>query len=218
MAPVEMDVVNVIEPEYVGESGQPRAAVLVDEVELARAQEYALLATLLTKPPDTELLDKLANLNGDQTPLGCAHQAVADAAGRMSAADVEREYFTLFVGIGRGDLVPYGSFYLAGFLHERPLARLRTELKTLGIERSEATAESEDHAAILCEIMACLIRGDIAASAEAERHFFERHVVSWMPRFFEDLANSQAASFYRRIGSLGQVFMEIERKALNLSG
>jgi TorA maturation chaperone TorD len=54
--------------------------------------------------------------------------------------------------MSRGELLPYGSYYLTGFLNERPLARLREDLQALCIERVEKQCEPEDHAAILCEI------------------------------------------------------------------
>ena len=100
----------------------------LDEVDAARAQEYTLLAALLARAPDQALLDRLATLRGDASPLGVAHAALAEAASRTNAERVEREYFNLFIGLGRGELLPYGSYYQSGFLHERPLARLREQL------------------------------------------------------------------------------------------
>ena len=136
-----------------------KASDEVDEVESARAQEYAMLSVLLARAPDAALLSRLAGLRGDATPLGVAHVALAEAASKASVEQIEREFFDLFIGIGRGELMPYGSFYLTGFLHERPLMRLRADLIELGIERSEGHAEPEDHAATLCEIMAGLADG-----------------------------------------------------------
>ena len=135
----------------------------VDEVDAARAQEYALLSALLARAPDAALLKRLAGLRGDASPLGVAHVALAEAASRTTAEQVEREFFDLFIGLGRGELMPYGSYYLTGFLHERPLARLREDLGQLGIERTEGNAEPEDHAATLCEIMAGLAGGRFGA-------------------------------------------------------
>ena len=131
----------------------------LDEVDAARAQEYALLAALLARAPDAALLERLAQLRGDASPLGLAHAALGGSGRAPRRVErVEREYFDLFIGLGRGELLPYGSYYLTGFLHERPLARLREDLGALGIERAEGNAEPEDHAAILCEIMAGLSR------------------------------------------------------------
>ena len=104
-----------------------QAAADIDEVDVARAQEYTLLSALLARAPDAALLARLGTLRGDASPLGLAHAALSDAAGRVNVEQVEREYFELFIGLGRGELLPYGSYYLTGFLHERPLARLRAE-------------------------------------------------------------------------------------------
>ena len=103
---------------------QPTANV--DEVDLARSQEYALLSALLARAPDSELLARLARIGGDASALGVAHIALAEAASRVKPDAVEREYFDLFIGLGRGELLPYASYYLTGFLNERPLARLRS--------------------------------------------------------------------------------------------
>jgi len=188
----------------------------LDEIDAARAQEYALLSTLLARAPDAALIDRLAQLRGDASPLGLAHAALAEAAGGSNVERVEREYFNLFIGLGRGELLPYGSYYLTGFLHERPLARLRADLAKLGIERSAGQAEPEDHAAILCEIMAGLASRRFSAPAGADRKLFEQHLAPWIGRFFADLEQAEAADFYRRIGTLGRVFIEIESDAFAL--
>jgi TorA maturation chaperone TorD len=187
-----------------------------DDVDDARAQEYALLATLLARAPDAALLQQLAALRGDATPLGLAHAALAEAAARASAEGVEREYFDLFIGLGRGELLPYGSYYLTGFLHERPLARLRGDLARLGIERAEGQCEPEDHAAILCEIMAGLASGRFPAPEGTQRMLFEAHLAPWIGRFFADLEGAERAAFYRNVGRLGRIFMEIEAQAFAL--
>ncbi len=187
-----------------------------DEVEALRAQEYALLSALLMRAPDQALLDRIATLRGDATPLGLAHAALAEAASRSRADVVEREFFNLFIGLGRGELMPYGSYYLTGFLHERPLARLRESLARLGIERAAGQAEPEDHVAILCEIMAGLASRRFQAPAASERELFEAHLSPWIGRFFADLERSEGADFYRSVGTLGRVFVEIETEAFAL--
>ena len=194
----------------------PGTASDVDEVDAARAQEYALLSVLLARAPDAALLERLATLRGDPSPLGLAHAALADAAERTNVERIEREYFDLFIGIGRGELLPYGSYYLTGFLHERPLARLRAHLARLAIERTAGQAEPEDHAAILCEIMAGLVSRRFLAPAGSDRELFEQHLKPWIGRFFADLEQADAADFYRRVGTLGRVFVEIETEAFAL--
>jgi len=186
-------------------------------IDAARAQEYALLSALLRRPPNSDLLARLAALPGDPSPLGNAHAALAEAASAADAERVEREFFNLFVGIGRGELLPYGSYYLTGFLNERPLARLRDDLGALGIERVESETEPEDHAAVLCEIMAGLADGRFDTPRDADRELFEKHVAPWIGRFFADLERAKAADFYRRIGTVGRVFIDIESEAFALA-
>jgi len=193
-----------------------KIATDVDDVDAARAQEYALISTLLARAPDAQLLARLAQLRGDATPLGMEHVALAEAASEADAARVEREYFDLFIGLGRGELLPYGSYYLTGFLHERPLARLREDLGKLGIARTEDEVEPEDHAAILCEIMSGLASRRLPAPPGSDRMIFENHMAPWIGRFFADLEYAAAANFYRRLGSLGRVFVDIESETFDL--
>ena len=195
---------------------EPIASAGVDEVEAARAQEYGFLSVLLARAPDAALLARLSELRADASPLGLTHGALAEAASRATVEGVEREYFDLFIGLGRGELLPYGSYYLSGFLHERPLARLRADLLRLGIERAAGQAEPEDHASILCEIMAGMASRRFPVPAGSDREIFERHLAPWMGRFFADLERAEAADFYRRIGRLGRVFMDIETQAFAL--
>ena len=188
----------------------------VEEVDAARAQEYALLATLLARSPDQQLLARLARMRGDATPLGVAHAALGEAAARTDAEQVGREYFDLFIGLGRGELLPYASYYLTGFLYERPLARLRGDLQRLGIEKQPGHSEPEDHAAILCEIMAGIAGGQLAVAAGADREIFEKHMAPWIGRFFADLEQAEAARFYAHVGTLGRTFVDIETEAFAL--
>jgi TorA maturation chaperone TorD len=188
----------------------------LDDVDAARAQEYALLGVLLVRAPDAALLKRIARLRGDDTKLGMAHAALASAAAETGADTVAREFFELFIGVGRGELLPYGSYYLTGFLHERPLARLREDLLALGIESAERQAEPEDHAARLCEIMAGLIGGRFPAAVDQQQHIFDKHLAPWIGRFFADLEIAGSANFYRRVGELGRLFIEIETEAFAL--
>jgi TorA maturation chaperone TorD len=203
---------SVLRPDLFGSETQP-----LDEVDAARAQEYALLATLLARAPDAQLLSRLSRLRGDPSPLGLAHAALGEAAARLDAERVGREYFDLFVGLGRGEILPYASYYLTGFLYERPLARLRSDLKRLGIEKTQAQSEPEDSAATLCEIMAGLAGGTLDAPPGADREFFETHIAPWMGRLFADLVISQSADFYARVGAFGQTFLDIETEAFKLA-
>jgi TorA maturation chaperone TorD len=176
-----------------------------------------LLAALLSHSPDADMIAQLARLNGDATELGTAHAALGSAAASINPEQIEREYFDLFVGLGRGELFPYASYYLTGYLHGRPLVRLRQVLKQIGLERNEDQSEPEDHIAVLFEVMAGLAGGRIVARDGTDRTIFENHLKPWAGRFFSDLEHAESATFYRRVGSLGRIFMEIETEAFSLS-
>src|SRR3954447_8092213 len=182
----------------------------VDDIAVARAGEYRLLAALLRNAPAQAVLDEVANISGDETRLGRAHAALAQAARNTDADTLAREYFDLFIGVGRGEFLPYASYYLTGFLQERPLAAVRDDMAIIGIARSDSSCEPEDHIAILCEIMAGLASQRFDADLATERRFFERHLKSWAPRFFADLESAASAKFYQNVGSLGRLFLEIE--------
>jgi TorA maturation chaperone TorD len=156
---------------------------------------------------------RLALLRGDASPLGVAHAALGEAAGRANEDSVRREYFDLFAGLGEGSLMPYASHYLSGALYGRPLVRLREAFQDLGIESAAGHSEPEDHAAVLCETMTGLVGGGIAALAGADRDFFQKHLAPWVGRFFVDLEQAKSADFYARVGSLGRTFVDIETEA-----
>jgi TorA maturation chaperone TorD len=188
----------------------------VDEIDQARAKHYALLSILLSSSPDARMIERLARLRGDASPLGVAHRGLAKAAGRASAESVEREYFDLFLGLKAGGLFPYASYYLTAALQGRPLAQLRDALRRLGVEQMPGQAEPEDHAAILLEVMSRLVDGRIAAPAGAEREIFEQHLAPWIGHFFADLERAEAADFYLSVGALGRTFIEVETQAYQL--
>jgi TorA maturation chaperone TorD len=187
----------------------------VEEIDGARAQEYALLATLLSRSPDSLLLSRLADLRDDANPIGVAHGAVREAAVRVNEETAAREYFALFAGLREGSLLPYSSHYLAETLYGRPLARLREAFQGFGIEIAPQRSEPEDHAGILCEVMAGLADGSIPARPGAEREFFQQHLSPWIRRFFIDLEHAEAADFYSAVGLLGRTFVDLEAEAFS---
>lgn len=188
----------------------------LDEIDAARASEYIFLSTLLMRAPDANLIKRIAGLRADPSPLGLLHAELAEMADRIKLEDIELEFFNIFVGIGRSEVLPYASYYLTGFLHERPLARLREDLSALGIERIEGMCEPEDHAGILFEVMGGLASGRLPAPAGTDRKIFEKHLKPWVARFFFDLEHAKSAKFYRTVGRLGRVFMDIETEAFAL--
>jgi TorA maturation chaperone TorD/DNA-binding transcriptional regulator YdaS (Cro superfamily) len=208
----------VLRPDLYGSSEDlPSLKSEIDEIDQLRAAEYGVLSLLLGKAPDPGALSRVAGLKGDASDLGMAHVELAAAAALADDRAVSKEFFALFIGVGRGDLLPYASYYMTGFLHERPLARVRDDLDRLGIERAGPSREPEDHIAILLEVMAGLARGDFEADFAEQARFFERHLKPWAARMFADLEMSQSANFYRAVGRVGRVFMELESEAFRLS-
>ncbi len=191
----------------------------IAEEDRLRGQWYSLLGQILAVPPDQARLAELAGLAGDQTDFGQGVAALAAASGRAEAEAVSQEHFNLFIGVGRGELVPYGSYYLAGFLYEKPLARLRGDMGALGVARADGVAEPEDNIASLMEIMNGLITGAFGQPADlaTQRRFFEAHVGCWAPRFFEDLEGAEGAVFYKPVGRIGRLFVAIEAQGLDMA-
>jgi TorA maturation chaperone TorD len=189
-----------------------------DETELSRAQGYLLLSTLLARPPSEDLLRQLAAVEGDASEWGAAVAGLAAAASRAEASSVKRVFHRLFIGLGRGELMPYASYYVTGFLQDRPLVAVRRDLARLGIARDQSVKEPEDHVAALLETMGGLIDGRFGEPAPRarQRDFFEAHLAGWAPVFFRDLEGAEEADFYRPVGRLGLVLLEIEGQAFGM--
>jgi TorA maturation chaperone TorD len=189
------------------------------EEDALRVQFYRLIAYYLTAPPSQAGLQLAAGLSAsNDTPLGERVTAFAEAAGTTTAELEADAYQVLFVGIGRGVFVPFGSYYLTGFLHEKPLARLRADMAARGIVRSEDISDPEDHIASVLEMMAGLIGGEFGVCPpEFQRSFFEQHVGSWAGHFFRDLSVDETSSFYAALGALGLRFIEVEERAFRLA-
>ena len=193
----------------------------VADDDAVRANTYGLLGALLATPPRREHFDLLASIDSPSTEspstddLGAAWSGLRRAAEHADVDAVDDEYHDLFIGVGRGELIPYGSWYLTGFVMDKPLAALRTDLAALGFERRDDVKEPEDHAAALLETMALIV-----ASAEhgidVQRRFFDAHVATWMCTFFADLQSADSARFYRAVGRLGDRFMKFETQYLSI--
>ncbi len=185
-----------------------------------RANTYRLLAALLAAPPDQGLLRTLEGVEqGEQeedAPLALAWRTLALAAHSTTVDAVDDEYHALFIGVTRGEVMPYASWYLTGFVMERPLAELRQDLKQLGYARSADVKEPEDHAAALCETMGLLIL-DADVGAGREKKFFDDHVGPWMIRFFQDLQEAENAEFYSAVGMLGEKFLRVDQQYLAMT-
>jgi TorA maturation chaperone TorD len=198
----------------------PDTATPPDETEQARAGLYRLLGAALSHPPTERLLDSLRNLRVAETgtQIGAALARLARAAQATNLDRTRREYDALFIGIARGELVPYASFYLTGFLHDRPLARLRADLAALGLAAAPGHPDPEDHAGTLCELMAGLIDGGHGAPRplDGQRRFFERHLAPWLDRFFADLEEAPGVALYQHVGELGRAFLAVEGAAFGM--
>lgn len=188
-----------------------------DELDIARAREYALLATLLSKSPSAALLSGLIRLRGDTTPIGRAHSALADAASESGFKDIAREYFCLFAGLSEEGLWPYASHYLADTVYGRPLVRLRETLRAFEIEKAPDRTEPEDHIGFLFEVMAGLTGAEIPQLPGADRLFFEKHIAPWARQFFVNLESSSISPFYRAVGVFGRTFIDVETEAFGLA-
>lgn len=183
-----------------------------------RADLYRLLARFLSRQPSAEELTMAGALEGGATPLGKAIDAFARIANRTEAASADDEYHALFIGVGRGELLPFASYYMTGFLHEKPLARLRNDMAALGIAADPGATEPEDHAAALLDMMAGLIDGGFGEPLplDKQKTFYDAHVGSWMPLFFRDLEGATSSVLYAALAGVGSRFLEIEKAAFDM--
>jgi len=191
----------------------------VAEEDVLRAGLYDLLGALLANPPKRDLIDRVAKLEGDDGDLGRAVRALARVARATTEQAAEREFTSLFIGVARGELLPYASYYMTGFLNEKPLAVLRNDMGRLGIERAPNVFEPEDNIASLCEMMAGLILGrfgDGPVGLSVQKDFFSAHLGPWAGHFFADLEAAKGSVFYAPVGAIGRAFIEIEREAIRM--
>lgn len=203
--------------EISGERGIP-------EVDLQRAQLYGLLSRLLAEPAGDETLEIVRALKneyaGNDTELGKALAALGALAERTPRTVAEEEYTVLFFGMGAGgEMHPYASQYLTGFVYEKPLANLRRDMAELGIAASGSSKEPEDHIAYICEIMHGLITGAFGEPVDlaTQQKFFEAHMAPWVGQFFTDLEGAESAALYMPVGTIGRLFMAIEADAFEMA-
>ena len=190
--------------------------------ETARAEVYGLLAALYYSAPSQALYDNI-KVAATQAPaagalLEASWTELVAAARQQCLASITSEYDALFGGVSKPEVYLFGSHYLSGFLNEKPLAALRTDIAALGLARDEAMPETEDHAAYLCEVTRYLIAGDDVAVANLtrQREFFTRHVQTWMPLMCEALAAHPKARFYRALAGFTHVFVSVEVQGFDM--
>ena len=198
-------------------ASHPKSGAARDEMDLARSEQYRFLSGLLMSAPDDGKLTAIAALTGDASPLGLAFDGLARAARATDARAVAQEFFEVFVGVGRGEILPYASFYQTGFLNERPLAELRGDLAALGVARAPGRYEPEDHIALVFEVMADMACGSLPVTPAQEAAFFGRHIAPWAAQFFDDLTLAPSARFYRSVAEIGRLLVDIETRAFQLA-
>jgi len=184
-----------------------------------RADLYNFLGLMLSGPPDQLLLDQCVGLSGDDSDLGQAIGSLSRVAKVTKPQKVESEFNALFVGLGRGELLPYASYYLTGFLNEKPLATLRSDMAMRGMTRAPNVYEPEDNIASLMEMMGGMIVGRFNAPAKLDdqKTFFNRHIAPWAGHFLSDLEAAKNSVLYASVGSVGRAFIEIEREAFRMT-
>lgn len=183
-----------------------------------RAGAYSMLAVLLRQPPRQEVLNTLTGLADaveEKDDFAIAMSMLGLSARAATPVELDDEFHALFIGLGRGELVPYGSWYLTGFLMEKPLGVLRDDLASMGFERNDGICEPEDHVAALCEVMVLLINE--GRSLDEQTLFFNAHISTWMGRFFTDLSEAKSAVFYRSVARFGKAFFDFEKQYLAMS-
>jgi TorA maturation chaperone TorD len=192
------------------------------EEDAARANLYGLLARLLYAAPDSVLLQAIAQsdeIAAPESPLARSWHGLQAASAVMDEEAAEEEHARLFIGLGQGEVIPYLSWHLTGFLMEEPLAKLREDLAKLGLARADEIAEPEDHMAAICEVMRWLATGDAEtapASLAKQRAFFARHLRPWYAKFAAELVAAPSANYYRAVARLLKDFLDIEAQAFDI--
>ena len=186
----------------------------------ARADFYALLSVLFAKPIEQNLLDQIAQSElmnqADSTALGQAWLALIDAAKNSQANEWADEYNTLFVGVGKPDILLNSSYYLSGFLHEKPLAHLRDDLNLLGLGRAHQVYDTEDHISFLCEVMRYLITTDSPPRPVVQQsQFFQTHIATWVQRLLDAVSQHPQAKFFVIVSQLARAFFEVEQMSFD---
>jgi TorA maturation chaperone TorD len=207
-----------------GSSGVAFAPLPLSQEDQARADLYALISRLFIAAPDESLLAALANADSmpsQQTdhPLDIAWEKLILTASIMDHYAVQDEFNELFISVGNPQVNPYASVYLAGFMNEKPLARLRAELAQLGLARAPGVGELEDHIAALCETMRILISGGPSGerlSVQRQKLFFEKYIRSWTERCLDDVGKARGANFYQLVALFAQAFFDVEAQAFEM--
>ena len=197
-----------------------------DGEELQRAELYGLLARLWHAPPDAALLEQFAVAVTEAPQPGSflesPWQDLVAALRASSVKEATEEYEALFVGIGKPDILLYGSHHLAGALNEKPLVALRADLAEIGLARDaavETSGETEDHVAFVFEVMRYLIAGDDIAvcNLERQRRFFREHIQPWVGHSLADATEQHArAKVYAALAAFTRAFVQVETQGFDM--
>ena len=201
-------------------SGSAAVQNSISDEDILRADMYGFLAALFRKEPSDELISTVAALEGDQSPIGGACLTLAHLAKTLDNDLIRHEYVTVFVGVGRGEILPFASYYLTGFLNDKPLANLRADMAAIGIARADGVKEPEDHISSLFDMMAGLIRGSFGRvySVAEQASFYRKHVEPWAGMLMGDVETSKSAVFFAPAGTIGRAFLDIESQAFSMDG
>ena len=190
--------------------------------ELARAELYGLLAALWLAPPDAALLGQF-KVAVTQAPHPGGHLEapwgdLVAALRATSVADAAAEHAALFHGVGRPEVLAYGSFYLTGFLNEKPLADLRHDLAALGLGREPDRLETEDHIAYQFEVMRWLIAGDDVARCNLtqQQRFFRQHLQPWVDKLCDTVQAHPRAQVWQAVAGMTRAFIQVEAQGFDL--
>ncbi len=189
--------------------------------EAARADFYALLATMLNAPPDGALLANLAAagaLEGDPA-LAHAWQGLVHASAAMDTDAAAEEYEALFGGVGKAAVSLYAGYYMGAPAIDHPRVRIQASLVALALARDARATEPEDHLAGLLEVMRVLVAGGAgrqAASLAEQKAFYQEHVEPAASPFFEALARAPQSNYYRHVAAVGAAFVAIESQSFQL--
>ena len=191
---------------------------IINNEDQLRADMYSFLANLLRAEPSAELVGQLTKLESDESPIGKSIKTLSKLASSLDLPTIRDEYVRIFIGVGRGEILPFASYYLTGFLKDKPLAKLRNDMKEIGIQLAENVKEPEDHIASLFDMMSGLILGKFSKkfSIGEQKDFFNKHLAPWVDLLMRDIESSRIAVFYSPIGTIGREFMEIERSSFSM--
>jgi TorA maturation chaperone TorD len=191
---------------------------IINNEDQLRADMYSFLANLLRAEPSVELVNQLTKLESDESPIGKSIKTLSKLASSLDLPTIRDEYVRIFIGVGRGEILPFASYYLTGFLKDKPLAKLRNDMKEIGIQLAENVKEPEDHIASLFDMMSGLILGKFSKkfSIGEQKEFFNKHLAPWVDLLMRDIESSRIAVFYSPIGTIGREFIEIERSSFSM--